>query len=731
MKCYKMLKRLSCVFLLAITFFISGGSAQAASCSVPSCPHLTGDPTAAFCRQDVCNPHVFVTCEQGRLLDWERMFVDTAWPCPGTCPEWDETNRTYVRQFMDLGWQLRQISSILDCEKIVGKPAYFSNNTLRTIVARTDSGRLLAWTSSSECCRTCEPNADAAGRVCTLIPAENECDPPVCYCTPQEQESSPCPDGNEPWPNDPAQLTPCCNCEDSDLNNSDCCWSTEDLTAFAGITIQGNPSFCGDEDGAFNTVFARSENNHMVQWWREDGNNWRFTDLTSAITTGDAHAFGDPACFMADGVQYVVFKGDGDHLIGLYHIDEWHFADLTSVIGGMDIDGTPAIHFSPDAQTGYIFARGKNGLLLEWMWNNDGISVDAGLCNYSIAGNPSICYCRGEIHVFFRDTDNHLIEVWKDCRHVSSWRCSDLTINAGCGRTIAGDPFCLYGCESSTVFVRGMDGHLLRLFRKADNWSGWRMTDLSLDIGCTNDIGMSFSFLRAGSFSMGSPLTEYGRDPDEWPVHQVTLTNPFYMGTTEVTQAQWTAIMGVGPSHSTGCETCPVGNVSWHEVMEFVARMNQRCEGEYSIPTEAEWEYAARGGTENTPWFFGFNLFSLDRYAWFNENSGQNTYDRYAWFDENSGQNTHPVAWKWPNPYGLFDIYGNVWEWVADAYAPYTSDPVVNPLILDYNWAHIIRGGSAQEYADKCRSASRHYYFSSDCGHPYLGVRLKRISPGE
>ena len=135
-----------------------------------------------------------------------------------------------------------------------------------------------------------------------------------------------------------------------------------------------------------------------------------------------------------------------------------------------------------------------------------------------------------------------------------------------------------------------------------------------------NSIGMEFVLLEAGTFQMGSPVTEPGRRDNEGPVHEVTLSQPFYLGKYEVTQAQWHAVMGSNPSDYSGCgRTCPVETVSWADAQAFIAALNQR-EGvrTYRLPTEAEWEYAARAGTQ-TAYHFGNTAGELARYAWYDK----------------------------------------------------------------------------------------------------------------
>ncbi len=167
----------------------------------------------------------------------------------------------------------------------------------------------------------------------------------------------------------------------------------------------------------------------------------------------------------------------------------------------------------------------------------------------------------------------------------------------------------------------------------------------------TNSIGMELVYIEPGTFMMGSPSNEEGHDDDEGLQHRVTLTTGFHMGVTEVTQAQWRAVMGTNPSHFKG-DDLPVETVSWNDAVAFCEKLS-RSEGRtYRLPTEAEWEYACRAGT-TTRFCFGNDDGSLSRYAWY-----------YG----NSGNKTHPVASKQPNVWGLHDMHGNVWEWCQDVW---------------------------------------------------------------
>ncbi len=228
----------------------------------------------------------------------------------------------------------------------------------------------------------------------------------------------------------------------------------------------------------------------------------------------------------------------------------------------------------------------------------------------------------------------------------------------------------------------------------------------------TNSIGMEFMLIPAGEFDMGSPSNEVGRYNDEGPVHHVTISKAFYLGKYEVTQKQWRDVMGTSPSSFKG-DDLPVEQVSWNEVQQFIQKLNEKeSANKYRLPSEAEWEYAARGGTK-TRYYFGDDESKLGDYAWF--------YD-------NSGSKTHDVGQKNPNPWGLYDMHGNVWEWVQDIYqSSYNSAPTDGSAWEGGGSVRVVRGGSWFSYAGGCRSAFRSLY---DPGPRSLdlGFRLLRIS---
>ena len=215
-----------------------------------------------------------------------------------------------------------------------------------------------------------------------------------------------------------------------------------------------------------------------------------------------------------------------------------------------------------------------------------------------------------------------------------------------------------------------------------------------------------FVKVKAGTFMMGC-TSEQGSDcwNDEKTTHRVTLTQDYYIGKYEVTQAQWRAVMGRNPSSHKNCDNCPVERVSWNDIQEFLVKLNRQTGKHYRLPTEAEWEYAARGGHKATTATSGTGS---TKYA------GSNTISDVAWFVGNSGDKTHPVGQKAPNELGLYDMTGNVLEWCADWYGNYSNGSQTDPKGPSSGQARVLRGGSWYSSARNCRVSNRGYGAPAD-----------------
>ena len=249
---------------------------------------------------------------------------------------------------------------------------------------------------------------------------------------------------------------------------------------------------------------------------------------------------------------------------------------------------------------------------------------------------------------------------------------------------------------------------------------------------------MEFVRINPGTFMMGSPSNEAGRWGNETQ-HQVTISRGFELGKYEVTQGQWKAVMGSSPSYFKNCGAdCPVEQVSWIEVQDFIMKLNAFNDGyRYRLPTEAEWEYAARAGT--TAATFNGNLTikgqlnapELDAIAWYGGNSGVEYdvgYDSSIWEGkqyQHSRAGTHPVGQKRANPWGLYDMIGNVWVWCQDRYGDYPGGSVTDPTGPSSGSDRVIRGSGWLNSARHCRSAHRLNYDPGD-RYDSIGFRLLR-----
>jgi formylglycine-generating enzyme required for sulfatase activity len=223
--------------------------------------------------------------------------------------------------------------------------------------------------------------------------------------------------------------------------------------------------------------------------------------------------------------------------------------------------------------------------------------------------------------------------------------------------------------------------------------------------------GVSFTMVpvKAGTFTMGATNEQLDDATDrEKPAHQVTLTRNYSICETEVTQALWLAVMGSNPSGFTGDLSRPVEQVSWNDCQTFIAKLNLMTGQNFRLPTEAEWEYAARGGDKGQ----GF------KYA------GSNDIDEVAWYSGNAGGTTHPVATKAPNELGLYDMSGNVLEWCQDWYGRYSAEAQTDPTGPETGSDRVYHSGCFDYPAHGCRVSFRYYSQPTYAGSNRLGLRL-------
>lgn len=258
---------------------------------------------------------------------------------------------------------------------------------------------------------------------------------------------------------------------------------------------------------------------------------------------------------------------------------------------------------------------------------------------------------------------------------------------------------------------------LLRDKRFADFRASYTegLADLLRSVGLKkweNSLGMRFTLIPPGAFLMGSDAGE----ENERPAHQVTVSRPFYMGTDVVTQRQWTDVMGTEPwagdSKVQAGDQYPAVNVSWYDAQDFLNRLSVRdADNSYYLPTEEEWEYAARAGT-TTEFSFGDDERDLRAYGWYRD------------ITQNNEEYAHAVATKRPNPWGLYDMHGNVWEWMDDwFYGSYAAQPKLTPM------EKVLRGGGWDYPAYGARSAFRNHLLPSRSNY-VIGFRLLRKPAG-
>ena len=228
-----------------------------------------------------------------------------------------------------------------------------------------------------------------------------------------------------------------------------------------------------------------------------------------------------------------------------------------------------------------------------------------------------------------------------------------------------------------------------------------------------NWLGMVY--VEGGTFNMGA-TEEQGSSyySNERPVHEVTLSD-YYIGKFEVTQGVWKAVMGYNPSYFQKGDNYPVEQVSWNDIQDFLTKLNQLTGKKYALPTEAQWEYAARGGNKSKGYKY----------------SGSNDIENVAWYWYNSSTSSssrspQPVGSKQPNELGLYDMSGNVWEWCSDWYGSdyYSNSPSTDPAGPETGSDRVLRGGSWGDYASYCRVSFRNYNNPSDRGRNFCGFRV-------
>jgi formylglycine-generating enzyme required for sulfatase activity len=258
-------------------------------------------------------------------------------------------------------------------------------------------------------------------------------------------------------------------------------------------------------------------------------------------------------------------------------------------------------------------------------------------------------------------------------------------------------------CLTSAVFFS-----LCQVLSGTANAAHMKDTAITLDA----DVVMRFSHIPAGTFRMGSPEREPGRDKDESPQHEVLISGSFFLGSFEVTQREWMAVMDSNLATFQLLPDAPsraMESISWNDCQAFISRLNKLGKGYFRLPTEAEWEYACRAGSSTA-------------YHWGDTMMANGTSD-YTWANSKSGTAPQPVGLKLPNAWGLYDMSGNVWEWCSDWYGPYSANIQRDPKGPETGNAKVFRGGSWYDFYQTHRSGNRHRH-EPQGRYPAIGFRL-------
>lgn len=398
-------------------------------------------------------------------------------------------------------------------------------------------------------------------------------------------------------------------------------------------------------------------------------------------------AVGGVLIFFNGGPTVEFFDANPDNIISGDSVTlSWGTSDATYVtikpgVGSVDLSGS--VKVSPTENTTYELKAMKDGK------SDNATKVVTVKAATEVVVDPIYSTVTPTIESFKASPEN----IVSGKGVTLSWNVSDaanVTLNQGIGSVDLSGSIIVYPAENTTYTLRAIN-----LVGSVDS-----SIIVSVD---KSDLDIEFVSIPAGKFTMGSPSSEKNHQVDEGPVHEVTI-EAFELGKYEITQKQWVEVMGSNPSKWIG-DDFPVGHVSKNNVEEFIEKLNER-EGtdKYRLPTEAEWEYACRAGT-TAAYSFGDDESKLGDYAWYNANSDNQI---------------HPVGQKKPNSWGLYDMHGNVWEWVQDdSHDSYDGAPSDGSA---WGSGETSRGGSYSTVAKFCRSANRNGCDPEDT----IGFRLVR-----
>jgi formylglycine-generating enzyme required for sulfatase activity len=468
------------------------------------------------------------------------------------------------------------------------------------------------------------------------------------------------------------------------------------------------------------------------------------TGLTSIIIPGSVTSIGDEAFSRCTGLTSVTIP---DSVTSIGDLEFWGCTSLTAI----DVDPANPFYSSLD---GVLFNKSQTELVL-CPGGRSTITIPASVTRIS-EGASAGCWRLQAVYFYgdaptmeagaFAQTIATLFHVlgttgWEATmggRPTASWngRFGAQRLEIFSGLTIAGEVGKVYSVEYITDLSRTHDAsawrclEYLQLPASQYLWTDESApaTDKKFYRAVAMEPPTNMVFIPPGTFRMGSPTNEVDRYDSEGPQTDVIISRGFWMGKYEVTQGDYLAVLGINPSNfqppkATADINRPVESVSWYDAVIYcyvltereraAQRIPQNCV--YRLPTEAEWEYACRAWT-STRFSYGDDL-------------GYTNLTNYAWAYPNSDHQIHPAGQKLPNPWGLYDMHGNVWEWCQDSYGDYPGGIVLDPQPPATGWGNVIRGGGWYYSARACRSAQRRSYTLGH-GDFEIGFRVV-LAPGQ